>query len=207
MFIRNLKKSQKNGKNTSQIGNSIFNIKLIINLHHGKSNFNSVIGIRYYRLVDGRKVIKSKYKNIKYFDANIFNEIDVNFLYKKVDYYMADKNYKKLRDIGKDVERSIQFYKNGRVRFFSFGYTDPNPEITGRRGIIYKKNGKIKIDTQFANQSGDIFKGTYSVKIEGDYLFLLDDNFLVPRDEYICFVYKKSDERIPEEWNKYKADW
>lgn len=67
---------------------------------------------------------------------------------------MADKNYKKLRDIGKDVERSIQFYKNGRVRFFSFGYTDPNPEITGRRGIIYKKNGKIKIDTQFANQSG-----------------------------------------------------
>ena len=43
MFIRNLKKSQKNGKNTSQIGNSIFNIKLIINLHHGKSNFNSVI--------------------------------------------------------------------------------------------------------------------------------------------------------------------
>ena len=40
----------------------------------------------YYRLADGRKVIKSKYKNIKYFDANIFNEIDVNFLYKKVDY-------------------------------------------------------------------------------------------------------------------------
>ena len=33
----------------------------------------------YYRLADGRKVIKSKYKNIKYFDANIFNEIDVNF--------------------------------------------------------------------------------------------------------------------------------
>ena len=161
----------------------------------------------YYRLADGRKVIKSKYKNIKYFDANIFNEIDVNFLYKKVDYYMADKNYKKLRDIGEDVERSIQFYKNGRVRFFSFGYTDPNPEITGSRGIIYKKNGKIKIDTQFANQGGTISKGSYSVKIEGDYIFLLDDNFLVPRNEYICFVYKKSDEKIPEEWKKYPSDW
>jgi hypothetical protein len=165
------------------------------------------------------EIIKSKYlengiakvpynnKVFKRKNRNLSSEIDANFLYKKVNYYMADKNYKKLRDIGKDVERSIQFYKNGRVRFFSFGYTDPNPEITGRRGIIYKKNGKIKIDTQFANQSGDIFKGTYSVKIEGDYLFLLDDNFLVPRDEYICFVYKKSDERIPEEWNKYKADW
>ena len=120
---------------------------------------------------------------------------------------MADKNYKKLRDIGEDVERSIQFYKNGRVRFFSFGYTDPNPEITGRRGVIYKKNGKIKIDTQFANQSGDIFKGSYSVKIEGDYIFLLDDNFLVPGSEYICFVYKKSDEKVPEDWKKYPADW
>ena len=72
---------------------------------------------------------------------------------------------------------------------------------------LYKKNGKIKIDTQFANQSGDIFKGTYSVKIEGDYLFLLDDNFLVPRNEYICCVYKRSTERIPEEWKKYPADW
>ena len=38
----------------------------------------------YYRLADGRKVIKSKYKNIKYFDANILNEIDVNYLYKKL---------------------------------------------------------------------------------------------------------------------------
>ena len=163
----------------------------------------------YYRLADGRKVIKSKYKNIKYFDANIFNEIDVNFLYKKVDYYMADKNYKKLRDIGKDVERSIQFYKNGRVRFFSFGYTDPNPEITGRRGIIYKKNGKIKIDTQFANQSGDIFKGTYSVKIEGDYIYLqtFKDAFFSEYSESLCFVYKKSDERISADWKKYKADW
>jgi len=74
-----------------------------------------------------------------------------------------------------------------------------DPEITGRRGVIYKKNNKIKIDTDF--------KGSYSVKIEGDYIFLLDDNFLVPRDEYICFVYKKSDEKIPEEWKKYPADW
>ena len=165
------------------------------------------------------EIIKSKYlengiakvpynnKVFKRKNRNLSSEIDANFLYKKVNYYMADKNYKKLRDIGKDVERSIQFYENGRVRFFSFGYTDPNPEITGRRGIIYKKNGKIKIDAQFGNQSGDVYKGTYSVKIEGDYIYLLDDNFLVPRSEYICFVYKKSDEKVPEEWKKYPADW
>ena len=74
-------------------------------------------------------------------------------------------------------------------------------------GLYSKKNGKIKIDAQFGNQSGDVYKGTYSVKIEGDYIFLLDDNFLVPRSEYICFVYKKSDEKIPEDWQKYPAKW
>ena len=99
----------------------------------------------------------------------------------------------------------LQFYENGRVRFLY--YMNADPEITGRRGIIYKKNNKIKIDTDFANQGGTISKGSYSVKIEGDYIFLLDDNFLVPGSEYICFVYKKSDEKIPEEWKKYPAEW
>ena len=161
----------------------------------------------YYKLLGGKKVLKNKYKNIKYFDPNIYKSIDINYFYIVESGYLVDNKYKKKRDIGKDVERSIQFYKNGRVRFFSFGYTDPNPEITGRRGIIYKKNNKIKIDTQFGNQSGDVYKGSYSVKIEGDYIFLLDDNFLVPRSEYICFVYKKSDEKVPEDWKKYPADW
>ncbi len=30
---------------------------------------------------------------------------------------MANKNFQKVRDIGKDVDRKIQFYDNGRVRF------------------------------------------------------------------------------------------
>lgn len=160
-----------------------------------------------YRLADGRKVLKNKCQNIKYFDKTVFNQIDTRYFYKNVDYYMADKNYKKVRDIGKDVERSIQFYENGRLRFFSFNHINPDPEITGRRGIIYQKREKIKIDTQFSDEWGRISKGTYSVKIEGDYLFLLDDNFLIPRNEYICFVHKKSDEKIPKDSKKYKADW
>ena len=56
-----------------------------------------------------------------------------------------------------------------------------------------------------SDRSGNTY--SYSVKIEGDYVFLLDDNFLVPRSEYICFVYKKSDEKIPEDWQKYPSDW
>ena len=158
----------------------------------------------YYRLADGRKVIKSKYKNIKYFDPNIYKSIDINYFYIVESGYLVDNKYKKKRDI--DVAKYVlQFYENGRVRFLY--YMNADPEITGRRGIIYKKNGKIKIDTDFANQGGTISKGSYSVKIEGDYIFLLDDNFLIPGSEYICFVYKKSDEKVPEEWKKYPADW
>ncbi|SMO58718.1 hypothetical protein SAMN06265171_10337 [Chryseobacterium rhizoplanae] len=64
---------------------------------------------------------------------------------------MADKNYNKIRDIGKDVDRKIQFYENGRVRFLSIDMEEPDPEKTGMRGVIYSKNNALKIDTQFAN--------------------------------------------------------
>lgn len=158
------------------------------------------------RLEDGRKVLTKKFKNIDKFNKSIFKDIDVNHFYKKIDYYMADKNYNKIRDIGKDVDRKIQFYENGRVRFLSFEMNEPNPEKTGMRGIIYLQRGRLKIDTQFANQDGFISKGTYSMKVEGDKLYLLMDDFLIPQSEYICFVYEKA-EAIPEIWKQYKADW
>lgn len=159
------------------------------------------------RLEDGRKVLVRKYKNIDRFDQSIFKDIDVNHFYKKIDYYMADKNYNKIRDIGNDVDRMIQFYENGRVRFLSFTMNEADPEKTGMRGIIYiNKKNNLKIDTQFANQDGHISKGTYSVKVEGDKLYLLDDNLLLPQSEYICFVYQKA-EQVPESWRQYKADW
>ena len=158
----------------------------------------------YYKLLEGKKVLKNKYKNIKYFDPNIYKSIDINYFYIVESGYLVDNKYKKKRDI--DVAKYVlQFYENGRVRFLY--YMNADPKKTGRRGIIYKKNNKIKIDTDFANQGGTISKGSYSVKIEGDYIFLLDDNFLVPGSEYICFVYKKSDEKVPEEWKKYPSDW
>ncbi|NHW58692.1 hypothetical protein HA378_26365, partial [Escherichia coli] len=73
------------------------------------------------RLQNGTKVLTKKYKNIDKFDKSIFEKIDTDYFYQKVDYYMANKNFQKVRDIGKDVDRKIQFYDNGRVRFFSLG--------------------------------------------------------------------------------------
>ena len=49
----------------------------------------------YYRLADGRKVIKSKYKNIKYFDPNIYKFIDINYFYIVESGYLVDNKYKK----------------------------------------------------------------------------------------------------------------
>ncbi|WP_417430973.1 hypothetical protein [Halpernia sp.] len=121
---------------------------------------------------------------------------------------MADKNFNKIRDIGSDVDRKIQFYENGRVRFFSFGMVNPNPQISGKRGIVYLNNNIIKIDSQFADQNGNLFKGTYRLKVEGDKLYLLEEGntLLFNPSEYICYVYQKS-EKIPEDWKQYKPDW
>lgn len=158
------------------------------------------------RLDNGTKVLTKKFKNIDKFDKSIFEKIDTDYFYQKVDYYMANENFQKIRDIGKDVDRKIQFYENGRVRFFSLGMEDPNPENSGRRGIIYLKKNSLKIDTQFADQDGHISKGTYSIKVDGDKIYLLDNNFIFSRTEYLCYVYQKS-EKIPEDWKQYKADW
>ncbi|WNI34717.1 hypothetical protein [Chryseobacterium sp. SG20098] len=159
------------------------------------------------KLENGTKVFTKQFKNIDKFNKSILDKIDINHFYKKIDYYMADKNFNKVRDIGSDVDRKIQFYENGRVRFFSLGEEDPNPENAGRRGIIYMKNNSLKIDTQFANQDGNLSKGTYNVKVVGDKLYLLESNFSIfPPSENICYVYQKSEE-IPEDWKQYKADW
>ncbi|MFZ4929933.1 hypothetical protein [Chryseobacterium sp. Mn2064] len=158
------------------------------------------------KLENGRKVLVKKFKNIDQFNESIFKDIEADYFYEKIDFYMADKDYNKIRDIGKDIDRKIQFYKNGRVRFLSTDMKQPDPEKGGMRGVIYRRNNALKIDTQFANQAGHISKGTYSVKVEGNKLYLLDNHFLVPRSEYICFVYQKS-EKIPENWKHYKADW
>ena len=49
----------------------------------------------YYKLLDGKKVLKNKYKNIKYFDSNIYKSIDINYFYIVKSGYLVDNKYKK----------------------------------------------------------------------------------------------------------------
>lgn len=156
-------------------------------------------------LGDGTKVLLNKYKNRKYFNSETYNLIDANCFYKEVDCYIADLNYKKIRDIGRtQTDVNIQFYNNGCIRILM--YKDGNPKNTGKRGVIYMKNNFLKIDTQFSDQNGNISRGSYSIKVQGDKLYLLDNNFLFTRAEYFCKVFEKS-EKIPEFWKQYEADW
>ena len=59
----------------------------------------------------------------------------------------------------------------------------------------------------FSDRSGTTY--SYSIKIGGDYIYLqtFKDAFFSESSESLCFVYKKSSERIPEEWKRYPADW
>lgn len=157
-------------------------------------------------LGDGTKTLLKKYKNREKFNSKIYDLIDNSFFYKEIDSYLVDKHYTKIRQIGNsNISNFLQFYANRSIRFLL--HKEPNPEITGRRGVIYfNKGDKLKIDTQFANQGGAISKGTYSVIVEGNKLYLIDDNSWVSRPEYICLVFEKS-EKVPEEWKNYKTDW
>src|SRR5690606_24381177 len=158
------------------------------------------------RLENGTKVLTKKYKNIDNFSELVFENIDIGYFYKQIDYYISDKNFNKIRDYGSNALRRIQFYNNGRIRII--GEQDTNPENAGMRGIIYLKNDQIRIDTQGASQDGDIFRITYKIKIEGDKIYLLEIPYtlLFNPSEYNCYIYQKS-EKIPEDWKKYKADW
>ncbi|MDR1876430.1 MAG: hypothetical protein LBQ84_02260 [Flavobacteriaceae bacterium] len=99
-------------------------------------------------LSDGNKVPSKGYKfaNKNKFDSSIYEVIDPNYFYELIDEYLADRNYKKVRDIGTFLTPNLQFYPNGSVRELRKTYMDPNPDISGNRGIIYKQNNKIKID-------------------------------------------------------------
>jgi hypothetical protein len=47
------------------------------------------------RLENGTKILSKKFKNINKFDDQTLQNIDTEYFYEKVDYYMADENFNK----------------------------------------------------------------------------------------------------------------
>lgn len=162
-----------------------------------------IIGKRY--LQDKMTQVPTNNKIFNRKNRNLPKEIDANYIYDLVAVGYCDKNFEQTRESPVLGAYYIQFYNNGAVRFIN--YLEPNSEKSGSRGVFYIRNEKMFIDKFGLSSDRSGITYSYSVKVEGDYIFLLDDNFLVPRNEYICFVYKKSAERILADWKKYPSDW
>lgn len=47
------------------------------------------------KIRDGTIVLGKKFTDIDKFDKSILETIDVDYFYKKIDYYMANKNFNK----------------------------------------------------------------------------------------------------------------
>lgn len=159
-------------------------------------------------LKDGIIKVPSKsyrFSNAEKFDNAIYSQIDINYLYEIVERFDSDNQFNQIKKRSLISPSFLQFYKNGKVR--NFNYLNPDPNVTGYRGIVYKKNNIFFIDEASFSSDRSLKIYTYKLKIEGDKIYLLEmPKTLFKPSEYTCLVYQKS-QKIPEEWKKYKADW
>lgn len=163
------------------------------------------------RTVSGHKIPTKKFdfKNKNKFTIGIYDVINPNHLYRLTDMYFTDNNFVKMRGgIFDGLVQILQFYPNGAARMFPQNYMNPDPNIIGDRGVIYKKNNWLKIDLTSSDQDGSLFIQSYKIKVEKDKLYLLEEGntFLFNPSEYICYVFEKS-EKVPDDWKKFSADW
>ena len=155
-----------------------------------------IIGKRY--LQDKMTQVPTNNKIFNWKNRNLPKEIDTNYIYDLVTVGYCDKNFERTRESSVLGAYYIQFYNNGAVRFMD--YLEPNPENSGNQKMFIDKFGLS------SDRSGITY--SYRLKVEGDYIYLraFQKVFFSESSESLCFVYKKSAERIPEDWKKYPAD-
>ncbi len=164
-----------------------------------------IIGKRY--LQDEMTQVPTNNKIFNRKNRNLPKEIDTNYIYDLVAVGYCDKNFERTRESPVLGAYYIQFYNNGAVRFMD--YLEPNPEKSGNRGVFYIRNEKMFIDKFGLSSDRSGITYPYTLKVDGDYIYLrtFQKEFFSESSESLCFVYKKSDERISEEWQKYPSDW
>jgi hypothetical protein len=104
------------------------------------------------------------------------------------------------------VYETYRFYENGCVNFFilvkgdSLTKEELNPQFSGYKGIIFKLNDEIAIDSYVqAGEMGNHGISRKFVKILGDTLIITGKG-----ETYSEYFIKR---KIPKEWLIYKADW
>ncbi|MFC0343432.1 MULTISPECIES: hypothetical protein [Epilithonimonas] len=153
-------------------------------------------GQRYTKTGDGRLKAPRpdyKFKNADKFNASIYKQIDTNAYYEMIDVFWSNGKYEKLGSHTYPPS-ALQFYNNGYLRRVDITKINTDYNYSGHRGVIYlDKNGNLKIDLfQGISQDGSVGIVTYSVKIEGDKIYMLSPrhNFFNGNDR-VCYVYEK----------------
>ena len=127
-----------------------------------------------------------KLNNIKYFRAELLNDISTDEYYREIQLYYSNRNFEKIKDLSSESYRVLRFQKDGYV-------ISSKSKITLKYeygGVLYKKNNQVYIDLIEGTQDGCPTINRYKVKIVGDKLYLLEDNFLI-NFERVCYVYQK----------------
>jgi hypothetical protein len=159
------------------------------------------------------------YKNRKYFDLSLMNQVDTNAIYEEFQnsYYKGfEKQPPILARLNLENPDRIygvyRFYKNGCFSLFYLDRNEDNltsemfdPTISGWRGILYKKNEYLKGDmiTQTGELSSMIGKSTCHFLFNGDTLFVTREESSNPK--YATKIYIKR--KISTNLLRHNADW
>ena len=122
-------------------------------------------------------------KNVKYFNKEILKNIDTENYYQCTGVYFSDKNYNIIRELKNTTTRILKFKKDGYIESNAIASNKD-----GNSGVIYIKNGKLKIDLIGGTSDRSKIVRTYRVKIEGERLHVLEESAVI--NELIYYVYE-----------------
>lgn len=138
-----------------------------------------------------------KFKNADKFDNSIYKQIDANAYYELVDVFWSNSKYEKLGNHTYPPS-ALQFYINGYLRRVRLDKINTDYDYSGHRGVIYlDKNRNVKIDLfQGISQDGSVGIVTYSIKIEGEKIYMLAPRkSFINGNDRVCYVYKKREKQ------------
>ena len=171
-------------------------------------------GLPYRRLDNGNgnKVPKENYtfRNQNKFNSTLYNEaVDTSYFYALLSIYGCDKKFAYIVNarMEKDpTKRVLQFYKNGQVRLMNINFMKPSPEIEGSRGIVYFKKKEMYFDFFWSGSDHNMRISTSRIKINGDTLIMRQEDFFGLNKTGTCWTGKKEN-KIPENYKEFKANW
>lgn len=143
-----------------------------------------ILNLLLFSLLSCGNILNSQnLKNIRYFKSEILKQINTVGYYQCINIYFVDNHYKIKRELNNDYKRILKFNSNGYIQSNAFASNND-----GNSGVIYLKNGKLKIDLIGGTSDRSKIIRTYKVKIDDNKLYLLEES--AAANELIYYVYE-----------------